>query len=144
MRLRQSLRDALRSIHRQPAHAALVVTLAIGIGATTAMFSVVDTLLIRPLPYADAERLIELGTAPEETKQRSPGLSPDAIHAIRGERIFQAVEADQFGASTLTGDGDASLVSAPLVSPGLFPLLGVTPHLGRLFADDDTRRGASR
>jgi putative ABC transport system permease protein len=139
MALSRSLRDALRSLRRRPSFAVLVVgTLAVGTGATTAMFSIVDTLLIRPLPFPNSKRLVEISSRSPAESRGPSRFSAAAIGELRSEKqIFAAVEGYQFGVGTITGDSDPEIVASPEVSAGLMPLLGVTPLLGRLFNDDD-------
>lgn len=121
----------------------VVVTLALGIGGTTAVFGVVDGLLLRPLPYAEADRLLEVWTEEVPAGRRVPGLDPDVYRALRsGGGAFDAVEAYQFGAATLTGEGESRIVAAPRVTPGLLRLLGVAPRLGRLLAEADAASGS--
>ena len=128
----------LRSLVHSPRWAALVIlTLAIGIGATTAVFGVVDAVLIKPLPYANAARLREVRTLTQQGR-RLPGLGAPTFRALRREvQDFAAIEGYEFGAATITGDGEPALVAAPRVTPGLLPLLGVRPLVGRFFTNED-------
>jgi putative ABC transport system permease protein len=139
MRIRPALRDALRSLGRRPAFATLIVgTLAIGIGTTTAMFSVIDTLLIRPLPFPHAERLVEIWSRTPAEARGSARFTSAAVRALRSATdIFAGVEGYQFNAGTITSDGEPRIVASPQVSAGLLTLLGVTPRLGRVFNEDD-------
>jgi putative ABC transport system permease protein len=139
----KALQLMARSVRRNPGILGLVVlTLGLGIGGTTAVFGVVDALLIRPLPYSNSDRLLEVWTEQTPAGRRTPGLGGQAFRALRSERgAFAAVEAYQFGAATLTGDGEPAIVSAPLVSPGLLHVLSVVPRLGRLFSEDETGLG---
>jgi len=132
-----ALGAAFRSLRRAPAFTGLVVlTLALGIGATTAMFSVVDAVLLNPLPFANADRLSEIWTV--SGNSRRPGGSMAVVQALRREpAVFSAVEAYQFGSANVTGDGEPDIVGAPLLSPGLLSTLGPAPLLGRLFIEDD-------
>lgn len=132
---------AFRNLRRAPAFTGLVVlTLALGIGATTAMFSVVDAVLFNPLPFANADRLSEIWTVSGGTPR--PGGSTAVIQALRQEpAVFSAVEAYQMGAANVTGDGEPEIVGAPQLSPGLLSILGPTPVLGRLFTQDDATAG---
>lgn len=134
---------AVRNLRRAPAFTALVVvTLALGIGATTAMFSVVDSILINPLPFANAERLAEIATATEGRGVPTPRTSNLVVHALRREtNLFVAVEAYNFGSATISGGGDPEIVAAPVVTPGLFTVLGVAPAIGRLFTEEDAAFG---
>ena len=135
----KALRYTARGFRSSPGVIGLVVlTLALGIGGTTAVFGVVDGVLINPLPYPDPDRLVEVWTEQTPGGQRTPGLGPETIDALREHsEVFAAVEAYQFGAVTLTGAGEPILVSGPRITPGLFRTLGVVPRRGRLFADDD-------
>lgn len=139
----RAFRHTARSFRRNPGTLGLVVfTLALGTGGTTAVFGVVDALLIRPLPYPDSNRLLEVWTEQTPAGRRTPGLSGQAFQALREQsHIFSAVEAYQFGAATLTGDGEPALVSGPRVSPGLLHMLGVVPRLGRVFHEGDAVQG---
>jgi predicted permease len=135
---------AARGLRRAPELLALVVlTLALGIGGTTAVFTVVDGLLMRPLPYPEPHRLVEVWTEEAPEGWKTPGLEGPVLRSLRSRsQAFEAVEAYQFGAATLTGAGEPDLVAAPRVTPGLLRLLGVAPRLGRLFDDDEARTGA--
>ena len=138
------MREALRGFWRSPLVVALaVVTLALGLGVATAVFGVVDVLLIRSLPYPNSERLVEVWW------ERVPGsITPnlrgaEIVHALREEaRVFSAVESYQLGGATITGAGEPEHVTAPRISPGLLHLLGVAPRRGRLFHDEDALPGA--
>ena len=136
---RQALTHAWRGLRRRPSFAALVVlTLAIGIGATTAMFSIVDTLLIRSLPFPGADRLVEVVARNPTEPRGSSRFNTAAIRELRSHTaIFTAVEGYQFGAGTITGGGEPIIVASPQVSAGLLSMLGVTPVRGRLFTADD-------
>ncbi len=137
MRLK-SFRFAGRSLRRNPAVLVLVVcTLALGIGSTTAVFAVVDALLIRP-PFPNADRIVEIWTERLSGGQMVPRLTDETLRALHAEsRGTVRIEAYQFGGRTLTGAGDPVVVSAPAISPGLLPALGVAPVLGRLFNSED-------
>ena len=129
---------ALRNLGRAPAFTGLVVvTLALGIGATTAMFTVVDAVLLRPLPYPGIERFAELYTS-QPDRDRIPGVVGTALPRLRQELAdVAAVEGYQMGSATITGGREPDLVGAPRITPQLLSLVGATPHLGRLFNADD-------
>ncbi|MEO5819089.1 MAG: ADOP family duplicated permease [Vicinamibacteraceae bacterium] len=131
---------AWRGVRRSPGVLVLVVlTLALGIGGATAMFAVVDAMLLNPLPYANGDRLRELSieSGPDS---RTPFLKATQIDAIRAQTgTFLAVERFGMGAATLT-DGDPEMVATPSLSPGFFQLLGATPLLGRLFTAEEADR----
>jgi len=134
---------AVRNLRRAPAFTGLVVlTLALGIGATTAMFSVVDKVLLNPLPFPNSERFAEIATSTEGRGAPTPRTTSAVVHALRRETsVFSAVEAYNFGTANITGGGDPEIVAGPVVTPGLFAVLGVTPALGRLFAEEDVALG---
>ncbi len=141
--LRQDLRLALRALVRTPAFTvAAVLSLALGIGANASIFSVVSALLLRPLPYADADRLVILWN-------RSPGIgiAEDWFSTAQYFDIktrhggFEHV-AIAIGANwNLTGGGEPERVGTLRVSANLLPMLGVRPALGELFTPDDDRPG---
>lgn len=128
---------AARNLRRAPAFTALVVvTLALGIGAATAMFSVVDAVLLRPLPYPNGDRFLQIWM--KVGGDTFPGLPETAIAQFRSALSDIAeVEGYQMGASTITGGKEPEIVGAPGISPRMLALVGATPYLGRLFNDDD-------
>lgn len=133
----KALRDGLRDLLRTPAFTALAVcTLALGIGAATAMFSVVDSVLLRPLPYPGVERFAQIWT--NRQGPTSPGIAGTAISTLRGRLADIAeVEGYQMGSATVAGGAEPEIVGAPFISPRLLTLIGATPELGRLFTADD-------
>lgn len=133
------LSSAIRSLRRAPAFTGLVVlTLALGIGATTAMFSVVDAVLINPLPFAKADRLVEVWTYFQEGAVRAPGATSTVVAAIRQEpRLFESVGAYQFGAGTITGAGEPEMISVAGLAPSIFSVFPAAPLIGRLFNSAD-------
>jgi predicted permease len=121
---------------------AALLSLAIGIGANTAIFSVASALLLRPLPYRDADRLVILWN-------RSPGIgvaedwfsTAQYFDVKTGHGGFEDV-AIAIGANwNLTGDGEPERVGTLRVSSNLLPMLGVAPHIGKLFSPEDDRPG---
>ena len=122
--------------------AAAVLSLAIGIGANTAIFSVTNALLLRPLPYKDAERLVILWN-------RSPGLnveqdwfSPGQYLDVKAEnQVFENVAATIDSSFNLTGQGVAERVEGARVSSSLFAVLGAQAMLGRVFTPDEDEQG---
>ena len=140
--LGRDLRHAVRSLARTPGFvAAVVVILALGTGAATAMFGIVYGMLIRPLPYPDTGRIVRVGQAFPQGPG-GPFLSARAIEGVQEEaESFEQLAA--YGAFTfewLAPDGARPWGTA--VAPALLRLLGARPHLGRLFTDDEARRGA--
>src|SRR5688500_5438781 len=135
----QDVRYAARIFSKQPAFAATaVLTLALGIGATTAIFSVVYGVLLKPLPFHEPERLVSL-------RQHAPhgagtNHGPATYLTYReNQRAFEAIGAWDPTEVSITGGGDPERVQALLVSAATLPLLRVQPVLGRVFsAEDDT------
>jgi len=139
----KDLRFAWRTIVRRPAFAALVVmTLALGIGINSAVFALVDSALLRPLPYRDPARLVFVWqTLPEHNivELEPTAFDYDAWHAVHG---FSAIALVANGAFTLTGEGDPERVRGARVTASLMPLLGIAPRLGRAFTPVEDTDGA--
>ena len=143
----RDVRHMGRGLRRSPGFAiAVVLTLALGIGGNTAIFSVVDQLLLRPLPYPDGEQLVTVyeafggRTSGERaaTSSRRPTGSTGSARVERSRRLA----AWRTVAVTLTGVGEPTRLNAQLVSSEFFPLLGVQPLLGRTVSEDDDRPNA--
>lgn len=132
--------SAGRNLRRDLAFSGVVVaTLALGIGATTAMFSVVDAVLLRPLPYQGIERFSEL-TISQSGPVRSPGITGLALPQLRdGLGDLAAIEGYQMSSATIAGGREPAVVAAPRITPQLLSFVSATPHLGRLFNEDDLR-----
>ena len=139
----RDVRQAVRGLLRSPGFAATVVlVLALGIGANTAMFSIVYGMLIRTLPYPDGERIVRVGTETLPMPRAPVYLSARMLAEVQeAAESFEQLAA--YGAYTFpwTSPDGARPWGAP-VSPALLRLLGARPHLGRLFTDDDARVGA--
>jgi putative ABC transport system permease protein len=135
----KSLVASLRSLRRAPAFSVLVIlTLALGIGATTAMFSVVDNVLINPIPFPHADRVTDLSMRYEEGASRAPAATATVIATLREQQdLFDVVGAFQYGAGTLTGAGDPEMLSFPQLSANIFSIFPVAPIAGRLFTPAD-------
>jgi predicted permease len=137
-----AMRDARhmsRGLLRTPGFTiAVVLTLALGIGANTAIFSVVDQLLLRPLPYPDGENLVMVYESRNSNGHQS--VSPASwLDWQRDNRTLEGLAAWMTRSVTLTGAGEAARLSAQLVSAEFFPLLRVAPMLGRTITGDDDR-----
>ena len=130
---------ALRNLSRARAFTTLVVlTLALGIGTTTTMFSVVDAVLITPIPFPNAERMTEIWVRFEEGASRTPASTGAIVGALREQSaLFDVVAAYQFGSGTLTGAGDPEMLSVPVLSTNIFSVFPVAPLAGRLFTPAD-------
>ena len=138
------LRHAFRMIVREPAFsAAAILTLALGVGANVAVFAVVESVLLRPLPYADADNLVILNH-----RDRRTGITKefvaigDYVDLAARQTTLDHLVAYGSGPATIHGDGEPLSVSALSATSGLFELLRVTPALGRQLTADDTRQGA--
>src|SRR5262245_7647654 len=139
------LRYALRVLSRTPSFAVVVVgVLALGIGGNTAIFSVVDQLLLRPLPYPHGDQLVMVEESTGSLNSRADVSPANWIDWQRESRAFRRFAAWQSSAFTLTGPGEPRRVNAQLVSSEFFPLLGVAPLLGRTISDEDDRPNGPR
>jgi putative ABC transport system permease protein len=131
------IRFAIRTLVRSPGFtAAALLTLALGIGATAAIFSVVSGVLIRPLPFERPDELVRLFTEYPDGQRYT--LSPPDLMSI-GEEVpsLAAVSAFSPTSLTVTGMGEPRRIQASLVAREFFELLGVAPHAGRVFQSDD-------
>jgi putative ABC transport system permease protein len=138
------IRYGLRLLRKSPGFAAVaIVTLALGIGANTAIFSTVDALLIRALPYADADRLVmvweDASAAGFPRNTPAPGNYHDWA---RLNRAFSGMAATRGASANLTGDGVPEQVVGRAVTPAFFDVLGVKPIAGRMFTDTEDRSNA--
>ncbi len=131
--LRQDLRFAFRSFKRRPGFSlAAILILGVGIGATTAIFSVVDTVMLRPLPYPESGKLVHFGG--------HGGMRPSMYARWRdGLGSYESLGAAWNVPVNLTGDGPPVRLQTSRVTEDVFPLLGAAPHLGRLLMRDDYR-----
>ena len=139
--LRQDVAHTWRLVRRAPGFAIVaVVTLALGIGANTAIFSLVNGLLLRDLPYADADHVMRIwGSRTDRSRDRGQ-LSPAEFLDIRArQRTFATMGAFGFGGGTYIGPDDPVPLAGLRVDPNVLTALGVKPMLGRLFiAGDDS------
>ena len=140
--LRQDIGYAFRMLRRTPAFtAAALLTLALGIGANSAIFSVVHGVLLESLPYRDAARLHHLQMLyPDGTKYASLS-APDFMSVRQEAQVFEQIEAFDVVPQTLTGAGEPQEMVAGMVTAGLFEFLGFAVPVGRTFAADENRAG---
>ena len=146
--LAQDLRYGLRMLRKHPGFAIVAaLTLALGVGATTAIFSVVDAVLLRPLPYADADRLatvwehVDLPAYKNAQNTPAPGNFRDWREQ---NSTFVDLAATSTGAWSLTGAGEPARVTVERTTASLFTLLQIEPMLGRIFTPDEDTASPSR
>jgi putative ABC transport system permease protein len=139
MGLVQDLRFALRVLARKPVFTiVVVVTLALGIGAGSAMYSIVDALLVRPLDLPGLDRLAVVQVMERGQGQFQENMSPrDYLDFREAARSFERMAAYQWWEVAITGEGEPEDVVGHQVDPGYFEMLGVAPILGRWFAADE-------
>jgi putative ABC transport system permease protein len=140
--LLQDLRYAFRLLAKSPGFTAIaVLTLALGIGANSAIFSVVNGVLLRPLAFRDPARLVIVAE-----KSPFPTISTSYQNFVDWHdqsRSFESMEATRGTGLSLTGAGEPELLLARMATAGLFPLLGVEAHIGRTFLPEEDRAGAA-
>jgi predicted permease len=138
----QDLRYGLRMLGKNPAFTAVaVLTLALGIGANTAVFSVVNGVLLNPLPFPQSNQLVTL----HENKPNFEGGSlsyPNFRDWQKDNHTFSSLAVSRAYAFSLTGSGEAEQVNGEFISSDFFPLLGVKPLIGRTFAPEEDQIGA--
>lgn len=139
----QDLCYALRMLWKNPAFTAVaIITLALGIGANTALFSVVNGVLLNPLPYVQSDRLVALYSRTVDESKFSISY-PNFQDWVRENRFFSSMAAYRSQDYSMTGMGDPERVPAEMVSATFFPLLGVNPVIGRTFLPEEDRLGAA-
>src|SRR6266702_2197033 len=138
--LLQDIRYGLRMLAKNPGFTAVaVVTLALGIGAKTAIFSVVNAILLRPLPYKDAQRLVVIWeTEPSGPGNLYPDTGPDFEDWRKQNQVFENMGAATRSGATLTGTSEPLQLDGQEVSPETFQVLGVQPLMGRTFSAGET------
>jgi len=139
------LRLGMRMLLKAPAFTAVsLLALALGIGANSVMFSVANTVLLHPLAYRDAARLMWVQTVQQDTRTPIGGSPPDFYRLRERTQSFSGVAALYRKAVNLTGGQEPQRVRAIVASAELLPVLGVTPAFGRGFSRDDERWGSHR
>jgi putative ABC transport system permease protein len=140
----QDIRFAFRMLRKNPSFTAVaVLTLALGIGANTAIFSVVYAVLLKPLPYANSDQLFTVFQAKPQDGIAGTGWSFANFADLREQnRIFSELAGNQKHQLTLTGRGEPSVVNTSVVTPELFSLFGEQPLAGRVFRSEEGKRGA--
>jgi putative ABC transport system permease protein len=140
-RLLQDLRFAIRQLRKSPGFGiTTIVTLALGIGATTSIFSLVNAVLLRPLPFPEQDRLVSLENldVPSQGAAVPEHLSyPDFIDWRKQQHSFSGMASHRDNGATLSGAGDAQQLTSQVVSSDFFRVLGAHPMLGRDFSKED-------
>ena len=144
--LAADVRYSVRTLLRAPAFAfAVIAVLALGIGANTAIFSIVNTALLRPLPYDEPDKLVLLFHVPPQTAfpgMRRFSVSPANFYDWkRDAKLFERMALFRFRSFTLTGVGDAQAVVAGAVGDGFFETVRAQPLLGRVFLPEEDAEG---
>jgi predicted permease len=138
----QDIRFGLRMLAKNPGFTAIaVLTLALGIGANTAIFSVVNAVLLRRLPFAHSERLVSIFEKLPGFTERLPMNAPDFRAFSERQRSFETLAIYRNQHFDLSGEGEPERVEGARASATLFPLLGIEPMLGRTFTPDEDQPG---
>jgi predicted permease len=142
----QDLRYALRMLRKQPGFfLTVLVTLALGIGANTTIFSAVNAVLMEPLPYADSDRLVRLWESnPGQGRNEAPVSVPNFQDWQKQQSVFEQLAASETATFNLTGSGEPQRIPAARVSANLLSTIGATPLHGRGFLPDEEQSGANR
>jgi putative ABC transport system permease protein len=140
------LRQSLRGLRRNPALTAVgVIMLALGMGASTVVFSIFYAALVQPLPFRDADRVVELSETRLARGIDRANFTEANFWDVRAQnQTFAEVASYHYGEANLTGNGSAEKVTCMAVSAGFFRALGVSPIVGRDFSYDEGRAGASQ
>jgi predicted permease len=140
----QDFRYALRTLRRRPGFAAVaILTLALGSGATTVMFTVINGVLLKPLAYPEADRLVALHGKTQKYGEQWGFSYPEFHDYQRASRTLGSVAAWTYGGGTVTNPGEAEYVFGRLISSGLFSVLGVPLLEGRAFLPQEDQPGAA-
>ncbi len=139
----RDLKLGLRTLLAAPASTVIVVvTLGLGIGANTAVFSMVDALVLRPFPIPDIDRLVMLwGTVPQQGEDRDRAAPADFLDWKEQSSVFERLVALEWWDVNLSGTGDPERLQGTFVSPDYLETLGVEPHLGRTLSADAEAAG---
>src|SRR5436190_13063363 len=144
--IRQDLRYAGRTFRRSPGFVALaILTIAIGVGANAAIFTIVNAVLLRPLPFPDPDRLVLVSQTDRRTKVSAHDAAPANFLDWRARNhSFAGMTAMRDAAFTLAAGDLPERVGGAIVSASFFDVLGVTPAIGRGFQPADEQPGAPR
>jgi putative ABC transport system permease protein len=139
-----TLAFAFRSLVKSPVFSLVaILALALGIGANSAIFSMIETIFLRPLPYADADRIVQLQSLlPDRGLAQAPLSWPRMLAVRERQQVFTDLSVSTPNAFIVTSAGDPEQLQGFIVSQNYFPLLGVQPMLGRNFLPEEDRPGA--
>jgi predicted permease len=140
----RDIRYAFRQLGKSPGFAATaVLTLAFGVGATAAIFSIVEGVLLRPLPFADPQRLVVLGDTIEDAGFPGPSVpAPEMLEYMRDTHGFSSIGGYRDTTYELSGSGEPAQISATRLTASMFPTLQVAPLLGRVFTQQEDQGSA--
>ena len=139
----QDLRYAVRTLWKSPGFTAVaIIALALGIGANTAMFSIVNGVLLRPIQYPEPERLLKLYTSTPQYRDGSVSY-PNYLDWQQRSQSFETMAAYRNDTFNLTGQGEPERLRGQMASAVVFNILGMKPILGRTFTTEEDRRGAA-
>ena len=144
--LLQDVRYALRSLRKSPGFTVVaVLTLALGIGANSAIFTIVNSVLLRPLPYHEPHRIVNIWNDYGDSGQSLPAVSaPDFLDYRERARLFEGFAAAGGFTASLTGDGEPEQVRAATITSNFFPCLGFPQSAAATFGPVRTCRTAPR
>ncbi|MGD0545839.1 MAG: ABC transporter permease [Candidatus Acidiferrales bacterium] len=136
------IRYAFRMLRRSPGFSLIAIaTIALGVGATTAIYSVIDATLLHPLPYPNPSELVRIEANLPGVGAHDVGISIPELKDLQNSGIFQYVSLCFFGTDTLTGNTQPTRIAGKSVTPAYFAVLGVDAQLGRTFDPNDTTPG---
>ncbi len=140
-----TIKFAFRALRQSPAFTLVaVLALALGIGANSAIFSIINAIFLRPLPYAHPEQIVQLTSSVPERQLNQIGFSYPRMLAVRDrQQVFSDLSVSTPNAFTVSGSGDPEQVQGMIVSSNYFPLLGVQPLQGRGFLAEEDRAGGA-
>src|ERR1044072_1755765 len=138
----QDVRYAVRTLNKTPGFTAVaVITLALGIGANTAIFSMVNALLLRPLPFSEPDNLVQVWEANvKRGRSEMPASFPNFADWRDQNHVFEQVVAYTDYSFNLTGTSESERIRSALVSPSFFSTLGISPILGRVFLPEEDQK----
>jgi len=142
--LLQDMRFAIRMLRKSPAFTSTaILVLGLGIGANTAIFSVVNAVMLRPLPFSDPDRIVRVESTIARTGEAGGVSYPDFLDWQKQNEVFQSMAVFGMRGPALSGSGAPVRLRAVMADAGLFPLLGVVPVLGRWFTPEENSPGAA-